>query len=366
VYARLKDAISDETALTRQELKNQLHEAAEGSMQRSSMADFVRSYSLLEITHPLVEMGKILGREHAAMLDRTFATIQRVYAPSSKRTFAQLRGEIQRFQGYSRLLTDLKRPVLRTNPQLVKALREYLQEEHDYHLPPEDIVEHLDEVLQNPITKSQLYEYLEREVTTLKPLFGFRDVNVGVVVKADDPKGLVSSREAIEKLDLLHLLRFFTWELNQTEPESNNDALHVVLTAICEPPLKVLWHLSFPGNYARFCKTHVGKPTALKGLTFESTQAGTTIPLPPTVAQVIRKQYVPGLVLEDNNLKPWQWGNVLRDGIYFCDLVVTFGDSGSGSLLEKTFRFFTGLDGYRIMARFGWSIERQTGEWWIA
>jgi len=32
---------------------------------------------------------------------------------------------------------------------------------------------------------------------------------------------------------------------------------------------------------------------------------------------------------------------------------------------EKYLRLLSGLDGYRVMGRYGWSIQRQTGEWWV-
>lgn len=334
-------------------------------MQRISMTDYVRSYSLLEITHPLVEMGKVLGQEHTSILDQAFTTIQNIYAPSSKRTFARFRGEINRFQDFRRLLNSFTSFTPYNRSSLVKALREYMQQEHDQTLSVEDITEHIDQFSQNSAAKKLLRDYVLREIKTLKPLFNFRESNVSVNVKADDPKGLVSARRGTVELDLLHLLRFFTWSLKEEKNQKNNHILHVVLTTICEPPLKVVWHLKFSGNNVRFRKSYVGKPTALKGLTFESKYSGTTIPLPPKVAEVISQQYIPGLILEENSLKPWMWGSLIRDSIYPCDLVVTFDQSGSSSLREKTFRLYIGMDGYRIMARFGWSIERQTADWWI-
>ena len=66
-------------------------------------------------------------------------------------------------------------------------------------------------------------------------------------------------------------------------------------------------------------------------------------------------------MLEQDNLKEWQWGSLSRDGVYFTDLEVTFTEGS----FAKNLRLFSGLDGYRVMGRYGWSIQRATGEWWV-
>ena len=71
------------------------------------------------------------------------------------------------------------------------------------------------------------------------------------------------------------------------------------------------------------------------------------------------------LLIFTNKQKPWMWGSLIRDGVYPCDPTVTFSETGQGSSLEKKRRLCTGLDGYRVMARYGWSIQRTTGEWWV-
>jgi hypothetical protein len=109
----------------------------------------------------------------------------------------------------------------------------------------------------------------------------------------------------------------------------------------------------------------VKRPTALKGLKLELSQAGTIVPLPSTVGQILSQQYVPGLILQPEGLKPWMWGSLYRDGLYPSDLSVTFTGGDHSFPSEKKYALFMGLDGYRVMARYGWSIQRKTSEWWI-
>ena len=119
------------------------------------------------------------------------------------------------------------------------------------------------------------------------------------------------------------------------------------------------------GKLGAVPEKYVKKPTALKGLKLECSVQGSRIRMPAAVVEAVSQQYVPCLVLENESLKPWMWGSLIRDGVYPCDLTVTFSETGQGSPLEKKLRLCMGLDGYRIMARYGWSIQRTTGEWWV-
>jgi CRISPR-associated endonuclease/helicase Cas3 len=93
-WTRLRDKVQGQNTLSRAELKKLLHEAAEGDMQRASFHEYVSSYALLEITQPLAEMERLLGTEHAVLIEQAFATIKRVYAPSSKRQLRNLKGVV--------------------------------------------------------------------------------------------------------------------------------------------------------------------------------------------------------------------------------------------------------------------------------
>jgi CRISPR-associated endonuclease/helicase Cas3 len=363
-YERLHRLIGSETHLSRQMLKEYLREAAESDMQRNSFAEYVQSYSLLEVTQPLVEMDRVLGTGHAPLLDRMFETMRNMYAPSSKKSLWSLRGEIRRWKEFQSLARDLHKPDIQLGKAVIRALRECLQEEYGQSLPEEQIAAHADQVLHNPKAKEQLQQYVAREVMTLQPIFSFRDTDVSIQVEAEDPYGLVSTLRETIPLDLLHLLRFFLWH-PQEPGKTDNKGLRVVLEDICEPPLTVTWTLCVEGRWAQFQKKYVKKPTAIKGLQLERSVQGSRIPTPAAVVEAVSQQYVPCLVLENESLKPWMWGNLIRDGIYPCDLTVTFAETGQGSPLEKKLRLYTGLDGYRVMARYGWSIQRTTGEWWV-
>jgi CRISPR-associated endonuclease/helicase Cas3 len=363
-YERLHRLIGSETHLSRQMLKEHLREAAESDMQRSSFAEYVQSYSLLEVTQPLIEMGRVLGTGHAPLLDRTFETMRNMYAPSSKKSLWSLRGEIRRWQEFQSLARDLHKPNIQLGKTVIRALRECLQEEYGQSLTEEQIAVHADQVRHNPKVKEQLLQYVAREVVTLQPIFSFRDADISIQVEAEDPYGLVSTLRKTVPLDLLHLLRFFLWH-PQEPGKIDNKGLRVVLEDICEPPLTVTWTLCVEGSWAQFQKSYVKKPIALKGLQLERSVQGSRIPMPAAVVEAVSQQYVPCLLLENESLKPWRWASLIRDGVYPCDLTVTFADPAQGSPLEKNLRLCTGLDGYRVMARYGWSIQRTTGEWWV-
>jgi hypothetical protein len=191
-------------------------------------------------------------------------------------------------------------------------------------------------------------------------VFSFRDTDIGIEVAADDPQGLVSSLRGPVPLDLFHLLRFYDWRLVE-EPARTTSALHVVLKDILQPPLKVGLIYHFEGNWEEFRRRYMKKPTALRGLKLSRQMQGTLVSTAPRMMEAIAQRYVPCIVLEQDNLKEWQWGSLLRDGVYFTDLEVTFTESS----FAKNLRLFSGLDGYRVMGRYGWSIQRETGEWWI-
>ena len=74
----------------------------------------------------------------------------------------------------------------------------------------------------------------------------------------------------------------------------------------------------------------------------------------------VSQKFVPCLILEENDLRPWQWANLIRDGG-----VSDEPESDLSDAVEKHLRLLSGLDGYRVMGRYGWSIQRQTGEWWV-
>jgi CRISPR-associated endonuclease/helicase Cas3 len=365
-YEHLSNLIGTPVSLSRQSLKALVREAAEPDMQRSSFTEYVQSYALLEITHPLVEMGTVFGQEHATLLDRTFETIKSIYAPTSRRKLAGLRGEIQRFKDFRNLLGELQKSDVQLDPYLSKAihkaLREYVQEEHDQSLPEELVAERSRLVLQHPKAKAQLREYVAREVAALWPLFSFRDTNISIRVEADDPLGLVSSQRETVPLELIHLLRFCQWRLKDTGSEQG-ESLRVVLQTVS-------WTLNFQEDLTRFQRTYVKRPTALKGLKLKLCKEGAIVPLPSTakgnsVVQILSQQYVPGLILQPESLKPWMWGSLYRDGLYSSDLTVTFTGEDHSLPSEKKYALFMGLDGYRVMARYGWSIQRKTGQWWI-
>jgi CRISPR-associated endonuclease/helicase Cas3 len=362
-YERLHRLIGSETYLSRQMLKEHLREAAESEMRRSSFAEYIQSYALLEVTQPLIEMRRVLGAGHTSLLDQTFETLRNIYAPSSKKSLWSLQTEIRRWQEFQSLARELHKPDVQPGKAVIRALRDYLQEKGEKSTE-ELVAVHVAQILHNPKAKEQLWQYVTREVTTLQPIFSFRDADICIQVEAEDPYGLVSSLRETVSLDLLHLLRFFLWH-PQEPRKTDSKVLRVVLKDICEPPFTVTWTLSAPGSWPQFQKSYVKKPTALKGLQLERSVQSSQIPTPAAVVEAVSQQYVPCLVLENESLKPWMWGGLIRDGVYPCDLTVTFAETGLGSPLEKKLRVCTGLDGYRVMARYGWSIQRTTGEWWV-
>ncbi|MBI3245616.1 MAG: type I-D CRISPR-associated helicase Cas3' [Deltaproteobacteria bacterium] len=355
----LRRQIGEQATLSRAQLKGLLHEAAGERMQRPSFTEYVSSYAFLEIAQPLSEMERLLG-ENADIVERVFDSVKRVYAPSSKKQFWSLKGEIRRYQGFRRLQEELRKTEAKLDEMTVRAMRELAQEEHGKILAQDEAGQMTRQVFSNPKAKLELQKYVSREVAVLQPVFSFRDADIGVEVTADDPKGLVSSLRESVPLDLFHLLRFYDWSLNE-EPSRTSPTLHVVLQEILQPPLKVGLTLRFDGKWEDFRKRYTKKPTALHGLKLSRQTQGAFVSTVPRMMEAIAQRYVPCLVLEQDNLKEWQWGSLSRDGVYFIDLEVTFTESS----FPKSLRLFSGLDGYRVMGRYGWSIQRTTGEWWV-
>ncbi len=235
-----------------------------------------------------------------------------------------------------------------------------MQEETGQGLPEQQVAQRADQILQSPGAKAQLQLYVSREAAALQPIFSFRDADVGVEVKADDPLGVVSSVSETVQLDLFHLLRFYQWQLKE-ESRSEPAGLQVVLQGILDSPLSVSWTFHFNGSWEDFRRRYMKKPTAIEGLKVTRLQQGAIVPTPNLMIEAVSRKYVPCLILDPNDLKPWQWASLVRDGIYPTDLTVTFADSP----LPKKLRLLSGLDGYRVMGRYGWSIQRKTGEWWV-
>lgn len=355
----LRSQIGEQATLSRAQLRSTLHEAASERMQRPSFAQYISSYAFLEVTQPLSEMERILG-ERADLVERVFDSVKRVYAPASKKQLWSLKGEIRRYQGFRRLQEELCKTGVKSDPTVVRALREYALEEGGQTFSEEQIKLKVEPVLSRPEARAQLQAYVAREVAALQPIFSFRDANIGVEVTADDPKGLISSLRESVPLDLFHLVRFYGWDIEE-ESARTSSALHVVLKDILQPPLKVGLILRFEGKWEDFRKRYTKKPTALQGLQLRLQTQGALVSIAPRLMEAIAQRYVPCLVLEQDNLKEWQWGSLSRDGVYFIDLEVTFKESS----FPKNLRLFSGLDGYRVMGRYGWSIQRSTGEWWV-
>ncbi|NOT53023.1 MAG: type I-D CRISPR-associated helicase Cas3' [Deltaproteobacteria bacterium] len=353
----LRQQIGSQTSFSRAQLRSLLHEAAGERMQRPSFAQYVSSYALLEITQPLAEMEKLLG-ENAEIVERVFDRIKRVYAPSSKKQLWSLRGEIRRYQGFRRIQEDLRKPSIKSDPAVRRALREYALEEGGQAFSEEQIALKVDSILSASGARARLHAYVAREVAALSPVFSFRDANIGAEVLADDPHGLVSSLRETVPLDVFHLLRFYDWHLK--EESTRSSSLQVVLLDLLQPPLKVGLTFHFDGSWEQFRKRYMKKPTALQGLNLSRQTQGAVVSTAPQLVAAVAQRYVPCLVLEQGDLKEWQWGSLSRDGVYFMDLEMMFQDSP-----EKKLRLFSGLDGYRVMGRYGWSIQRTTGEWWV-
>jgi len=258
------------------------------------------------------------------------------------------------------LREELRKIDIKPDSAVVKALREYAQEEGRQALPEEQVERAAGQILRDPGARAKLQAYVAREVAALQPVFSFRDADIGVEVEADDPQGLVSSARETVRLNLFHLLRFYQWQLKEAD-QSKQAGLRVVLQDILEPPLTVGWTFHFDGSWEEFRRRYTKKPTALQGLKVRRSHQGSLFPTSDRMIDSVSQRYVPCLILDPNDLKPWQWGSLIRDGIYPTDLMVTFANSS----LPKNLRLLSGLDGYRVMGRYGWSIQRETGEWWV-
>ena len=201
--------------------------------------------------------------------------------------------------------------------------------------------------------------YVSREVAALQPVFSFRDADIGVEVEADDPRGLVSPARKTVSLSLFHLLRFYDWQPKEQGQNKSTD-LHVILQDILEKPLEVGWTFHCEQSWEEFRRRYMKKPTALKGLQVSRVKQGSVVPTASQMIDTVKQKFVPCLILEEKDLRQGQWANLSRDGVYPTSLKVTC--SGAE---EKHLRLLSGLDGYRAMGRYGWSIQRQTGEWWV-
>ena len=358
----LREKIGEQNSLSRVELKTLLHDAAEGRMQRASFAEYVQSYSLLEVTQPLSEMAKLLGTEHTQLIEDAFSLIKSVYAPASKKRFRSLKGEIFRLQNFQRLQKELRQEARKPDRALIEVLREYVQEKEGQTLSVEYVENLAQQILLSSKAKELLQSYIDREVMALQPVFSFRDSDIGIEIEADDPHGLVSPARETVQLTLFHLLRFYQWKLKE-ELHSEKSTLKVILQEIKEQPLQVSWTLRFTGSWEDFRKHCTKQPTALRELKLSLQQQGSIVPVPSRIAEAVFERYIPCLILDANDLKPWQWGSLIRDGIYYTDLAITCTESSSP---PKKLRLLDGLDGYRVMGRYGWSLKRETGEWWIA
>ncbi len=362
-WRRLHEKIGEDVALSRTELKSLLHEAANGDMHRPSFAEYISSYTLLEVAQPLSEMQRLLG-ENGDIIEQTFDRIKRVYAPSSKRTLRRLKGEIRRLQDFRRLQQELRQSNMKPGTAVVRALREYAREEGELVLSKEEVKGKVEQILSTDRGREQLRDYLVREEVALRPIFSFRNPDIGIEIEADDPHGLVSPARETVQLRLFHLLRFYSWRLKaESHPEKGN--LKVILRDILDQPLQVSWIRHFEGSWRDFRRRYTKKPTALPKLSLSLKQQGAIVPIPDLdrMTEVLSTRYIPCFILDTDDLKPWQWGRLIREGIHYTDLNITFAEDCSP---PRKLRLLDGLDGYKVMGRYGWSLKRQTGEWWIA
>ena len=360
-WHRLHEDIGTDTALSRAAFKKVLHGAANGEMRRPSFAEYVSSYALLEVTQPLAEMERLLG-ERGDIIQRAFDTIKRVYAPSSKKYLWSLKGEIRRLQDFRRLQQELRQADMTPHTGVIRALREYAQEDGGQVVAEEDVKGMAAQILSDDQKREQLRAYITREVAALQPIFSFRNSDIGIEIEADDPHGLVSPARETVHLTLFHLLRFYRWKLKE-EPRTEKSDLKVILQEIVERPLQVSWTFGFDGSWENFQRRYTKKPTALRGLRLSLHQQDSIVPVPGRIAEAVSERHVPCLILSRDDLKPWQWGSLIRDGIHSTELEISFAEGNSPS---RKLCLLDGTDGYKVMGRYGWSLQRKTGEWWIA
>jgi hypothetical protein len=257
------------------------------------------------------------------------------------------------------LQEELRKSEAKPDAAVVKAIREYVQEEGRQAISEEQIRGMADQVLNKTKARERLQAYIAREVAALHPVFSFRDADVGAEVEADDPQGLVSPARQTVRLSLFHVLRFYEWQPKE-QGQRKATELHVILQDIVEKPLEVGWTFHYEDSWEEFRRRYLKKPTALQGLKVSRLRQGSVIPTAPQMINAVEQKFVPCLILEEKDLRPWQWATLIRDGVYPTDLKVTCQGA-----VEKQLRLLSGLDGYRVMGRYGWSIQRQTGEWWV-
>lgn len=318
---------------------------------------YVSRGGLEENIFPLYNAKKMFSAEDSQRVESLYETVRSVYAPNSNRTFRGFEAHWKKQETIANWLRDPKDSYSRS--RLPTSIADYFEWLMGARPEVEDIGLKLSELLKPPyLSGFQIYCEMERARTQAR--FSFRDSFSGPTTWVYDADRLLSGAE-ITQYDLIHLVENYQLSLLDKEQFQRatgemppEDSLCVRLERHRSERLRVTLRLEQPPKFSReglsesdFIRCFAaGKPVALKNL-----QLRTEEPLPLTIRDAIRNQYILALLVPER-----LWG-VLRAqtryrAIYSRKLLVDL----SGR--EKEFEAILGTNALLLDPLMDWAFKQ--------
>lgn len=303
---------------------------------KQSLYAYIQSHAITESFYPIYKLLYITRQDLHSELEELYALVRDVFAPNSSRSMGSLKGffkaYFKRTKWLGQIRNDDETPETNLTARMIADYKGW-KERSDTRFAAGDFIDQAPIVLQHPLMRKRLIEFVEEQVALTEALFNFRDSFQGPTAVVYDPRRLLSS-QIVNVYDLFHLLRYFHVDLYEGRRQFRREAgAHAEDTDLSgdfylhmrdprDEPMNV--SLSYHADLDRddFAEKRCRAPAALKNLHLISDEQ-----VDPRIYEAVADDYIVALILRPND-KGAAYGKLRGTTLYPWDLEVTYPDSG--------------------------------------
>ena len=284
---------------------------------RNALYAYIRSGAIVESFYPIYKLRGMFPPAMQGELEALFETVKEAFAPTSRRTFRGLTGEMRKFEERRRFVEQGERR------KLAEHFADFYEWRAGERVSPRDLAPIIPDFLADPERKRLFVEYVAGEYHLARSRFSFRDSFQGPRAVIHDPQHLLSSAE-VTIYDLLHVVANYTFELfdgwaafhRHCAVTGERGGFYLRLRGFRETKLRIGFSLRTDMTSEEFEERCCSRLVALRGLRLTAFRQGDPFPLDSRIREPFEEQYVTCLIV-----KPEDRGalfNVLRDGNIFA------------------------------------------------
>lgn len=284
---------------------------------RNALYSYIRSGAIIESFYPIYKLRGMLPSAMQGELKALFEAVKEIFAPTSRRTFRGLTGEMHKFEERRRFVEQGERR------KLAEHFTDFYERRTGERVATSDLALTIPEFLAEPERKRLFEEYVAGEYYLARSRFSFRDSFQGPRAVIHDPQHLLSSAE-VTIYDLLHVVANYTFELfdgwaefrrHCTDTDERGD-FYLRLLGFRESKLRIGFSLRAGVTSGEFEERRCSQPVALRGLRLTAFRQGDPFPLDPRIREAFEEQYVTCLIVKSEDRGALF--NILRDRNVFA------------------------------------------------